>query len=174
METPPWYVLTGGPCAGKTTLIEEFKRRGHNVLPEAAQIVLLEQLALGRTVEELGNSTDWFGAIVERKFAMERAVPPEELFFFDRGVPDSLAYYKFRDLPIDTFLRDAVAASTYRKIFLLDLIEFESNGIRVESPEEARVLHEMLRKTYKDLGYEIQQVPVLPIAERADYILAHL
>lgn len=35
-------VLTGGPCCGKTTLIEELNKRGYPVLHETAREVLNE------------------------------------------------------------------------------------------------------------------------------------
>ena len=28
--TPPHYVLTGGPCSGKTTLVFELEKQGHS------------------------------------------------------------------------------------------------------------------------------------------------
>ncbi len=172
--TPPWYVLTGGPCAGKTTLIAEFEKRGYNVLPEAARIVIEELLASGRTLADIKIDKSWFPQVVERKWAMERAVPPSELFFFDRGVPDSLAYYKLFNSPIDEFLRTASEQSKYRKVFLLDLIGFEPDDVRAETPEEAAAVQDMLEQVYRDLGHDVVKVPVIPVSDRADYILARL
>ncbi len=174
METSPWYVLTGGPCAGKTTLIGELEKRGYNVLPEAARIVIEELLATGRTLEDIRTDKSWFPQIVERKWAMERAVPPEELFFFDRGVPDSIAYYKLFGTPIDDFLAQRAKESKYRKVFLLDLIGFEPDAVRAETPEQAAEVQALLEETYRNLGHEIVKVPVMPLSERADFIIERL
>src|SRR6185312_6669514 len=52
MKTPPHYVLTGGPCAGKTTVILELQKRGYHVLEEAARSVIDEMLAQGKTLDD--------------------------------------------------------------------------------------------------------------------------
>ncbi|MFD0634363.1 AAA family ATPase [Catenulispora yoronensis] len=41
------YVLTGTPGAGKTTVIEELRRRGHAVVGEAATEVIARRQAAG-------------------------------------------------------------------------------------------------------------------------------
>jgi predicted ATPase len=51
MTDPPYtVVLTGGPHSGKTTLIEELRRRGQRVVPEAA-LALIEELNAAMGVE---------------------------------------------------------------------------------------------------------------------------
>ncbi|MCE9541299.1 ATP-binding protein [Candidatus Kaiserbacteria bacterium] len=172
--TPPWYVLTGGPCAGKTTLVNELEKRGHNILPEAARLFFEEELALGLTIEQIRATDDWLFRIAERKYNMERAVPPEETFFFDRGVPDSVAYFRLNNEPIRQAFTEMLNASKYRAVFLLDLVDFQADEARTETPEQAREIHEAIRTAYTELGYDIISVPVLPVPERADFILSRL
>lgn len=173
MHTPPHYVLTGGPCAGKTTTIDELARRGHPVLAEAARLVIEEGLAAGKTLDEIRTDA-FFHRVIHRASAMETAVPHDEQFFFDRGVPDSLAYYKLFNKPVDQVLRDAVANTSYRKIFLLDLLDFETDEARNETPEQAARIHALIREAYLDLGYEVVEVPVMPVEQRVDFIISNL
>lgn len=173
-DTNPWYVLTGGPCAGKTTTLEELAKRGYPVLAEAARIYFEEGLADGKTIDELREG-HWLQRIAQLKWDMEKAVPDDQVFFFDRGIPDSVAYYKtFGGVGPDDLLRAAMADVRYRKVFLLDLIDFEKDAARTETPEEAMILHGLIREAYLDQGYEVIEVPVIPVVERADYILARL
>ena len=53
--------------------------------------------------------------------------------------------------------------------------QFPQGGIKYgESPEQAMILHGLIREAYEDLGFEVIQVPVLPVEERADYVLSRL
>ena len=48
---------------------------------------------------------------------------------------------------------------------------FKNDNERYESFEEALKIQDNLKKTYTDHGYEICEVPVGEISERANYIL---
>lgn len=174
MNTPPWYVLTGGPCAGKTTLIFELEKRGYPVVPEPARLIIDEQLARGKAIRDIVGDADWLPSVTRRARAMHREIPRDEQCFFDRGVPDSLAYYRLGGREMDDELRDGLVEFTYRKVFLLDLVDFVTDEARSETPEQAMVIHSAIRRAYTDQGYELVEVPVLPIDARADFILANL
>ena len=174
-DTPAWYVLTGGPSAGKTTLINALSERGYRTVSEAARDFIEEEIAKGKTYAEVRKDEAAFQrALVERKIAMEKALSREKLTFFDRGIPDSTAYYELIGLPIDSELRAALAAASYRKAFLLGLIPFEKDDIRKETQEDAITLNRLLRKSYEELGVRVVDVSVMPIQDRADFILANL
>jgi predicted ATPase len=172
--TSPWYVLTGGPCAGKTTTIDELARRGHPVLAEPARLIIEEQLAAGKTIQEIVRDADWLPSIVRRAYAQESTLPKDRLHFFDRALPDSLAYYKLSNREVEDFFRKYLAEIRYRKVFLLDLVDYTNDAGRPETPEQAMIIHGQIREAYIDQGYEIVEVPVMPVAERADFILERL
>lgn len=174
METPPWYVLTGGPCAGKTTTIDELERRGNPVLAEPARLIIDEKLSAGETIQQIVTDSEWLPSIVRRAYAQESTVPKDRLHFFDRAIPDSLAYYRLSKRPVEDFFTAAMAEIRYRKVFLLELVAYKNDEGRPETPEQAKAIHEEIRKAYTDQGYEIVEVPVLPVAERADFILERL
>ena len=173
-QTPPWYVLTGGPCAGKTTTINELSKRGHPVLAEPARLIIDEKLAAGETIQEIVGDPEWLPSIVRRAYQQEDLVPRTEPFFFDRAIPDSLAYYRLANRPIEDFFQAAMNEIRYRKVFLLDLVDFKNDEGRPETPEQAMIIHGTIREAYIDQGYEIVEVPVLPVEERADFVLKNL
>lgn len=172
--TPPWYVLTGGPCAGKTTTINELAKRGHPVLAEPARLIIDEKFAAGHTIEEIVQDPDWLPSVVRRAVAQEAELPRDELFFLDRAAPDSMAYYRHFGRSVDADLEKGMTPGKYRKIFLLDLIDFRNDDARHEDPEEAEIIHGLIRESYASLGYEVIPVPVLEIEQRVDYILERL
>ncbi|HTR18849.1 MAG TPA: ATP-binding protein [Candidatus Paceibacterota bacterium] len=175
MKTPPWYVLTGGPCAGKTTLVFELEKLGHAVLPEAARMFIEEQLALGKTIPEMRKDINKFEHdILQRHIELEGNVAKDKVTFFDRGIPDNVAYFRFTNLPIDEEFRRILETTKYRKVFLLEMLEYANDTARFETPEEARHIHNEIRRAYEELGHTIVDVPVLPIPERVEFVLANL
>ncbi len=93
-QTPPWYVLTGGPCAGKTTTLNELMRQGHPVLAEAARLEIDTKMAAGMAIEQIVSDPDWPYSVVRRSYAQENQMPTNEQWFLDRSTVDSLAYFK--------------------------------------------------------------------------------
>ena len=176
MNTLPHYVLTGGPCAGKTTTLELLKARGYGVSPEPGRIYFERQLALGHTLEELLSDMPKLEKdILREHIELERLNRKDTHVFFDRGMPDCLAYYRVYGVPEDEELWDALKNAHYKKVFLLDLIEaFENDSVRIETPEQAKNIHDAIKSAYEELGHEIVQVPVLPPNERVEFILERL
>lgn len=174
-ERLPWYVLTGGPCGGKTTTIAALNKRGYPILKEAAREVIDEMLAQGKSLDLIRGDPDWFQkTVLRRKVAMESLVPQDHEYFFDRGIPDSIAYYRENAVAEDEELWNACRLFRYGKVFLLDLIDFSADEARNESPELAKRLHTAIESGYKELGYNIVHIPVMPVESRVDFILANL
>ncbi len=171
----PWYVLTGGPCAGKTTLILEFEKRGHAVLPEAARMYIEGELAKGKTIPEMrANLLQFEKNILRYHVKLEMAAPQDKTLFLDRGIPDNVAYFRFTGLAVDDELQNAAKIFTYRKVFLLEMLDYANDGARFETAEEAQRIHAEIRRAYQELGYDVLEVPVMPVHERADFILKNL
>src|ERR1700721_2050542 len=92
MPTPPWYVLTGGPCAGKTTTLEALRERGYSVSPEPGRIFFEAKLAEGKTIEELLSDMPTLEKnILQPHVELESAFKSDRQLFLDRGIPVSLA-----------------------------------------------------------------------------------
>jgi predicted ATPase len=47
-----WHVITGAPCSGKTTLIDQLANQGFQTVPEAARQYFEQEMASGRTIDE--------------------------------------------------------------------------------------------------------------------------
>jgi len=166
-----WHVLTGAPCAGKTTLIEMLAGRGYRVVHEVARAYIDGQLSQGRTLAQIKADPAAFErTILLEKVRGEKALPPEELIFLDRAVPDSIAYYRFEGLDPDEPLSYS-RSMRYKTIFLLDRLLFQKDAVRSESEKAADLLDALIAQAYAGLGYEPVRVPVLPVDQRLDFIL---
>ncbi|PKL72547.1 hypothetical protein CVV26_00860 [Candidatus Kuenenbacteria bacterium HGW-Kuenenbacteria-1] len=90
-----WYVLTGGPSSGKTTLIKELKKLGYIVFLEAARVFIDKEIAKGKILKEIrNNETEFQKKILKIKIKTEKIAPKNKIVFFDRAIPDSIAYYQ--------------------------------------------------------------------------------
>ena len=174
-EVPPWYVITGGPCAGKTTLIKELEKRGYRVAQEAARTYIELELARGKTLAEIRKDEVAFQhALIPMKVAAQQELPTNEVVFLDRGMHDSVAYLALAGVHDDPILIEPLTQSRYRGVFLLDLLPYVKDDARTEDAAGAKHVHGLLEKAYRDAGFKIIRVPVMNVKKRADFIEHHL
>ncbi|MBU6323545.1 MAG: ATP-binding protein [Patescibacteria group bacterium] len=168
-----WFVLTGGPRAGKTSVIDALAARGHTVVPEAARTYLERELAKGRSIEEIrANEAAFQLELLRMKMGAEQALSREALVFFDRGMHDSIPYLSIRGVDAHPLLTEALANARYDAVFLLDRLPYKPDAVRTETPEEAARLHELLGEAYRSAGMKVIAIPVMETPEaRADSIL---
>lgn len=172
MSTPnQWYVITGAPCSGKTSVIHELNKRGYDTVPETARAYIEKQLADGLTLAQIkADELAFERHVMFLKVANEVTRPPHRITFFDRAIPDSVAYFKLHGLdPSEPISLSRQA--TYNKVFLLDRLPFEKDSVRIEDDVTAEKLEVLLEEVYRNLGYPVFRVPVAPVDQRADVIL---
>ena len=156
------FVITGGPCSGKTTALstieQELNNRGYYVLivPESAT----ELISTG--IKPFGNSVNPFSF---QYFVMKKQLQKEELYreaakmipgenvviIHDRGIIDGKCYIKdeeFNDLLQKLNLTEIQVRERYDAVFHLvtsangaeEFYTLENNSSRTETPEQARKL----------------------------------
>ncbi len=166
-----WYVITGAPCSGKTSVIMRLAQMGYQTVAEAARGYIDEELRKGATLSDIKRDMLAFEEeILRRKQAVEGRLSPGDRVFFDRGIPDSVAYYRQEGLD-DTRPLEACSARRYAGVFLLDRLRFEKDRVRTEDECVAGDLEARIIDVYRELGYDIVRVPVMPVASRVGLIL---
>lgn len=168
------YVLTGGPCSGKTSLINCLRERGFNVLEEVAREVIEEMN--GMDYDKSQEQEIRQEMIFERQ--LEREAKLKGDVFLDRGLLDNLAYsqHLIGYVPENTKID---FSNRYDKVFALDMLPFVDDGLRIESgDEEAEKIHELIVNVYEKFDYNVVNVPVFGgqrlgerVGNRVDYIL---
>jgi len=167
------YVISGGPCTGKTATINELKKE-FKTLPESArQVADNDKRFIGKSIKEI-NMKDFQEAIFEeQKNTLEKLKKENKngIFFSDRGLGDTIAYYKINNLKILNELMAYAKRFRYNGIFILDFLNFyNKDGLRQENPEEQKRIHETIIKTYEELGYRPIKIKFASVKERADLI----
>jgi predicted ATPase len=169
-----WCVITGAPSSGKTSVINVLRDRGFKVQDEAARDIIEEGLAEGKTLAEIrADAKTLQRKILARKIAQEKALNPADLVFMDRGMPDSLSYYRLASME-EGEPRKASAHFRYRAVFLFDRLPLVKDDVRSEDDATADKIDHMLEADYRDIGYVPVRVPVFTVTERADFILKSL
>lgn len=166
------YVLTAGPCAGKSSTLRELSARGYTVMPEAARIVTDQAISEGKDVAEMKQDPSFHAMVEEEDERILNNVPEDEdLVFMDRSIADNVAYRRANDRPVPDHVID-LATDEFAAVFFLErLNEFEEDEARAGDDEEwASFIHDELRDVYEELGYTVVDVPLMPIDQRADLI----
>ena len=168
------YIITGGPSAGKTALLRELGSRGIYIIEEAAKNVIFKEQKNG--MKEPWLKKDFQEKILDLQLKREGGIPSDkDIVVIDRGVPDGLAYYKHRNQEVPKELLESIAKCEYKKIFFLErLPDYEKTCFRAEEEEEAQRVSNLIKQTYKELGYEIIMVPSVSVKERAEFVLKNL
>jgi len=174
MSKSKWYVITGIPSSGKTTVLEHLGKAGYRTVPEAARVLIDEGVAQGITVAEIrSNEGDFQRRVTNLKLKTEAELPLDEVIFLDRAMPDSIAYYQLCGLDPEE-ARAVCYRDLYRKVFLMKPITFDGDYARTESPDAIARLAGLLRDAYEQLGYEIVVVPAVSVEDRVRFILARM
>ncbi len=174
MKQTHWQVITGAPCSGKTTLIEALEARGYSVVHELARAQIQRELAKGRTLAEIkAGALAFQGHILAEKIRTEAAFSPDQRLFFDRALPDSIAYFTLHGLDTGPIFQ-ACQRFRYQAVFLLQRFPFQADGVRSEDEAIAQKLESLVIDAYEGLGYRLIHVPRMPLARRVEFVLESL
>ena len=170
-----WYIITGAPCSGKTTVIQCLASLGYVTLPEVSRNLIDTEMRKGRTAMEIrANDAKFQKRVFRAKVDAERKILPEQIIFIDGGaIPSSVAYYQVAGLD-PTLVIEESKKTKYRKIFFFEQLPFEKDYARVEDEKTASDLNKLLYNTYLELGYNIVRVPLISVEERVKFILNNI
>lgn len=174
-KTPNWYVLTGAPSSGVTTLADALRPRLKNALvfPEAARVYIDEVVAQGIPAAELRKDEGKFQRkVLEIKLRTEESAPRDQLCIFERGIPDSIPYYRVAGLDPEP-LR-SISRRRYSGVFYVEPLDYVPNYARTETPEARAQLIKELFEVYVELGYSVVRLVKESVEQRVAKVLAQL
>jgi predicted ATPase len=164
------YVLTGGASCGKTSLLNELRKRGFCTIEESATEVIEDRLDIPISLEEILKRQL---LIFKRQVKRESYEFPSEVFL-DRSLIDSFSYCQSLLGDVPTELKN-FPYPRYDQVFLLERMPLVLAEHRIEKDDsEVEKNHQALVRTYSQFGYDPVFVPVMPVEKRAEFILDYL
>lgn len=169
-------VITGGPGSGKTSLCEYLNEKSYRTYPENARRIIEEGITPPMAMTNSSKLSSFGDKVLQNRIIDFNDSRKFELCFFDRGIPDSLAFSYFMNRQADQNLINAIDNYRYDQIFILTPWReiYCQDSIRTESYEIASQIYSFCLKAYNDSGYRLIEVPQLSVAERAVFILNNL
>lgn len=168
-------VITGGPGTGKSSIINELKRRDYICFDEISRQVTLEARKKG--IEQLFLTEPLMFSELLLKGRLQQFHEAEHhkdtSIFLDRGLPDVLAYMDYFDTKYPDEFIETCQNNRYDHVFVLApwLDIFVSDSERYENFEQAELIHKQLLESYLNFDYHLVDVPFESIEKRTDFIL---
>lgn len=179
--SPKKIVITGGPGTGKTSVINALENEGFYCFHEIIRTMTLEakkeldESSLASNPLAFVKDPNAFNDMLfkgRHKQFIDANSRKENILFFDRGVPDVLAYMDYFKQKYPEDYISACKDYKYDQIFILPPWKeiYVSDNERLENFEEAVEIHNHLEKTYTSFGYTTITVPTGTIADRVSFI----
>lgn len=168
-------VITGGPGTGKSTLINELIGRGYTCLEEISRQVTLNAKKDGINQLFLTNPLLFSELLLKGRLQqfLNADMFSSGIVFFDRGLPDVLAYMDYIGDSYPQNFVNTCKDSIYDIVFILKPCEaiYETDNERYENFEQTLDIHKHLLSTYQYYNYNLIDVPFDTVENRIDFIL---
>tara|TARA_B100001250_G_scaffold371160_1_gene355800 strand:+ start:13 stop:543 length:531 start_codon:yes stop_codon:yes gene_type:complete len=171
------YIITGAPGTGKTSIINELKRRQVHCIDENSREVIAEQIIIGGEILPWKNQIAFENQIANMRIQQYLASPDNCICFFDRSALDCIAYLKTNNLDASTEILSGIKNYVFNPhVFYTPIWEeiYTNDRERKESFEKAKAIENSLISTYRYFKYNLIKIPKLTIQERADFILSKI
>lgn len=175
---PNFFILTGGPGSGKTSILNALAQKGFLTASEVGRKIIKEQQLLGGNALHTGDRDAFLELMLN--YSIDDYQQMKQLstaIFFDRGIPDLYGYAK-------TFCQKELgevnhAVKHYRycqTAFLFPPWEaiYINDKERQQDFKEAIQTYAALKEGYQLCGYTLIEVPLTSIEDRVNFILKTL
>lgn len=173
-----FHIITGGPGAGKTAIVDALAARGLATVEEVARPIIRAQMAIGGTALHWGDRKLYAELMLSHAIAdHERAAARKGPVIFDRGIPDLIGYCRLSGLPAPDHFLEAARRYRYAPIVFVAppwRAIYVNDGERRQDFTEAVATCEAIAAACSEAGYDLAEIPKGPVEARADFVLARI
>ncbi|QUS54809.1 AAA family ATPase [Pseudovibrio brasiliensis] len=171
----PRFVITGASGAGKSTLLHSLQMLGYDCREEVGRQVVREQMVSGGVALPDKDVVAFRDLLFERSVEAFDVDPssPDALVFHDRSFLEAIAYSRIIGAPVSEEMIAAVRVRRFADpVFVCAPWEqiFESDAERTHDFEFACRDFEANVAVYRAFGYELIEVPQMPVEERGGFV----
>jgi predicted ATPase len=166
------YILTGAPGVGKTAVLRLLEINGHVVVEEAATDTIALDNALGR--EEPWHDHAFIDEVITLQRQRQNSVRAAKTatVFFDRSPVCTLVLSRYLGFTtsyllareVDRVVAEGVYETTV--FFIRNQGFVQATAARRISFEDSFVFEQLHEQTYRDLGFQLVEVPAGPLTDR--------
>ena len=168
-------IITGGPGAGKTTLIDALSTKGYQTFAESSRQLIEEQSQLADGILPWIDLPGFARLCLAAMQAQKQQATQFDVAFLDRAIPDICGYLQQAGLNIEPcYISES--EGYHRQVFFCrpEHSIYEQDEVRPYPFEGAVAIHNALVEVYQELGFEIVEVPFMSILERVQFVQHHL
>ncbi len=171
-------VISGAPGTGKTSIINKLENKGYIVFPEISREIILKYKNLGQDQLFLIDPIKFSKILLTKRisqFNMSNSLNSKNIFF-DRGIPDILAYLNYKKISGEKDFKQASMKFKYDYIFIADPWKdiYKNDKQRYESFEESKIISKYIKKTYSENGYDYIKLPFSSVEDRINFIIKNI
>jgi predicted ATPase len=166
-------VFTGGPGSGKTTVLHALRAQGFAIVEDTARTIIQNRrlLSLSPRPQPREFAEEVLREDIEQ---YRRSAGASSYVFFDRGILDSLCMLD-QVAPVPLAELDAIVKNYpyHRQVFCFPPWEaiYRCDAERDQTFAEAVHVHVTAVQWYRRCGYDVIDVPRVPVNERCAHVL---
>jgi len=170
-------ILSGGPGTGKSSILKALSKLGYACKEESFREFIPEDSVAESTFNFQNSPLRFSELLFKSRVQQYHQAVHNETNFYDRSLIDVVAYLVLDEIDAPKEWLDFIENNKYHNTVLyFPFWEeiYHKDYKRVENITLAKKIDLQLRKTYKELGYKIIEIPKLSIPKRVEFICEFL
>lgn len=168
-------VVTGAPGAGKTALLEQAHRGGITTSPEVARLLLRQPGGMALRNDDPLGFAEAMTEAHEHEFA--RFAGHDGPVLFDRGLPDVVGFLEASGLSVPPTIDRACRTLRYGgQIFRAPAWAgiYRQDSERIQDWQQAVASDHAVSAAWRRYGYDLLDLPLVPVGERLAFVRERL
>ncbi|ROV60278.1 ATPase [Vibrio ponticus] len=164
-------IITGGPGAGKTSLINQLAQQGYQTFSEVSRDLIEQQAQLENGILPWHDLPGFAALCLTLMGEQKQQAAQYPVAFLDRAIPDICGYLAEAKLEIDACYIEA-SADYHPQVFFCRPHQaiYVQDEVRPYPFAGALAIHDALVAIYQQLGYQVVEVPWGSLDERVAFI----